>query len=64
MIPDYTTMDSDTKMTTNEQPAVALGLDLGITYSRFTTFKNNKFELIPDDEGHFQTPSFVAFTEF
>jgi len=57
-------MDSDTKMTTNEQPAVALGLDLGITYSRFTTFKNNKFELIPDDEGHFQTPSFVAFTEF
>ena len=32
---------------------LALGLDLGISYSRFTIFRDNKFELIPNDLGHF-----------
>jgi molecular chaperone DnaK (HSP70) len=41
----------------------ALGLDLGISFSRFCVFKEDLFELVPDDQGHLQTPSIVAFTE-
>jgi hypothetical protein len=36
-----------------EGAKVALGLDLGISFSRFTIFRENKFELIPNDLGHF-----------
>ena len=42
---------------------MALGLDLGISFSRFCLFKDNRFELIPDEQGHLQTPSYVAFTD-
>jgi hypothetical protein len=39
----------------NEDPGhkLALGLDLGISFCRFTIFRDNKFELIPNDDGHF-----------
>jgi hypothetical protein len=37
----------------SQENIVALGLDLGISYSRFTIFRNNKFELIPDEGGRF-----------
>lgn len=41
---------------------MALGLDIGISYCRMAIFRNNKFELIPNEDGHFQTPTYVAFT--
>ena len=37
----------------SQEAVVALGLDLGISFSRFNIFRNNKFELIPDEGGTF-----------
>ena len=45
------------------EPQGALGLDIGITFSRFCLFKEDRFELIPDELGHLQTPSYVAFND-
>ena len=56
-------MSSPTNLEGQEEHKLALGLDLGISFSRFTIFRDNKFELIPDEHGRFEMPSFVAFTE-
>ncbi len=32
---------------------IAIGIDIGIAYSRVTSFKNNKFTNIPDEVGRF-----------
>ncbi|TNV80532.1 hypothetical protein FGO68_gene10521 [Halteria grandinella] len=45
-----------------KQDKFALGLDLGISQCRMAIFKGNKFEVIPNEQGNFQTPSYVAFT--
>ena len=41
----------------------ALGLDLGISQCRISLFKNNAFEIIPDDKGHLQIPTCIAFND-
>ena len=48
---------------TFEGEKVAIGIDIGIAYSRVTMFRENKFSNIPDEVGRFQTPSYVAFTD-
>ncbi|XP_072166494.1 heat shock 70 kDa protein IV-like [Diadema setosum] len=43
--------------------APAIGTDLGTSYSRIPVFRDGKVEVIPDELGNGNIPSYVAFTD-
>ena len=40
-----------------------IGIDLGTNFARICAFKNNRVDAIPNERGHTQTPTYVAFTK-
>jgi L1 cell adhesion molecule like protein len=42
---------------------VAVGIDLGTTYSAIAIFRNDRVEVIPNAQGNRTTPSYVAFSD-
>ena len=50
-------------MLLQQRDGVAIGIDVGLTYTSAAIFHNNKVEVIPNQHKQFGTPTWVAFDE-
>ncbi|KDQ13353.1 hypothetical protein BOTBODRAFT_133608 [Botryobasidium botryosum FD-172 SS1] len=47
----------------NSKYGTVVGIDFGTTHSRVSVYRNGRTELIPNEQGHHSTPSWVSFTK-